>query len=577
MTAKRNPLLDPRPIAGGDGTDETDDTTQDINAQLARIDALSQDELQDLRSRLVDEARAAYEAEGGPDTERMAELAGNVDVINEKLEAMSQLAAERQAEADELLSRTTAHVEADAAPDTEELSTDADDTTVAIEAENVEVVTAAAEPAPRPTIRQLSARQPVASAPRVTATDQTPVTITASGDVPGHSAGSELTPQDVGDAFARKVQALMGSQAGSRYPVATVHAQYPEDRVLVAGGSDMNTERITHAMDGLQARMHQPMEAIIASGGLCAPVEARYDLAQLATAVRPVRDALERFNAARGGVRFITPPTLAGLASGVSVWTAANDANPTAPTVKPCVVITCGTEVTVTIDAVTLCIQVGNFARMTFPEQFARWYSLGLAAHARVAETHLLDGIYAASTKVTQAQELGAARDIIGTYIRAAAAYRNRNRMAADATLTALLPAWLPDAMAADVTKQEPGDDEIGTQRDEIVGWLRTYNVEPSFYLDERTGGGQIYAAQGAGALLGFKGTVDGYLFHPGAFMFLDGGTLDLGVDIRDSALNSTNDVKAFMETFENVAFNGIESLNIVNTILVNGISRAAA
>lgn len=563
-------------------TDPIQEKIDEINAQLERVEELSTEELAQLEATLTDE----FNAEDGSNVPRMQELADGIEKVVEQRKALATAEAERLAQVEELRNRVHAATTPEPETVAEEMSDeDAEttaepttttevktETTTEVKEPQPEPVNASAEPT-RPSIRQISERRPAAQAPRPIVDDRAPVTITASGDVPGFSAGSEIkTAREVGDAFARKIDALMGSKSGARYPVATIHAEgYPEDRVLVAGGVEQNTARVTKAIDSLETRMTD--HALVAAGGLCAPVEARYDLTVIATADRPVRDALERFNAARGGVRYITPPTLAGVASGVAVWTAANDANPTAPATKPCVTITCGAEQTAIIDAITLCIKVGNFSRMTFPEQFAAWYQLGLAAHARVAEQHLLDGIYAASVHVTQAAELGAVRDVIGTYVRAAAEYRNRQRMAADATLTALLPAWLPDAMAGDLLKQMPGDDEIGTARSEIVGWFRQYNIEPSFYLDERTSGGQIYAAQGAGALLGYKGTVDGYLFHPGAFMFLDGGTLDLGVDIRDSALNSTNDVKAFMETFENVAFNGIQSLNIVNTICVNGAS----
>jgi hypothetical protein len=56
--------------------------------------------------------------------------------------------------------------------------------------------------------------------------------------------------------------------------------------------------------------------------------------------------------------------------------------------------------------------------------------------------------------------------------------------------------------------------------------------------------------------------------------LFLDGGTLDLGV-IRDSTLVGTNDYKMFVETFENVALVGVESLQVTSTINVNGVAAA--
>jgi hypothetical protein len=71
-----------------------------------------------------------------------------------------------------------------------------------------------------------------------------------------------------------------------------------------------------------------------------------------------------------------------------------------------------------------------------------------------------------------------------------------------------------------------------------------------------------------------FPDTFIWYLFAEGSFLFLDGGTLDLGV-IRDSTLVGTNDYKMFVETFENVALVGVESLQVTSTINVNGVAAA--
>ena len=88
-----------------------------------------------------------------------------------------------------------------------------------------------------------------------------------------------------------------------------------------------------------------------------------------------------------------------------------------------------------------------------------------------------------------------------------------------------------------------------------------------------RTGAGQIFGAQTAGALLEFPDTVVWYLFPEGTWLFLDGGELDLGL-VRDSVLNSTNDFQIFMETFEGACMVGIESLKITSTVCPSGAVR---
>jgi len=70
--------------------------------------------------------------------------------------------------------------------------------------------------------------------------------------------------------------------------------------------------------------------------------------------------------------------------------------------------------------------------------------------------------------------------------------------------------------------------------------------------------------------MLGFPTTARWYLFPEGSFLYLDGGTLELGI-VRDSTLNSTNDYQIFGEGFENVAFIGVESLQVTSTVCATG------
>ena len=88
-------------------------------------------------------------------------------------------------------------------------------------------------------------------------------------------------------------------------------------------------------------------------------------------------------------------------------------------------------------------------------------------------------------------------------------------------------------------------------------------------------GGGRIVlGAQVAGALNEFPASVVWYLFSEGTFLFLDGGTLDLGL-VRDSTLNGTNDYKIFLETFEGVAKVGLESLKVTSPVNLWGATAA--
>ena len=122
---------------------------------------------------------------------------------------------------------------------------------------------------------------------------------------------------------------------------------------------------------------------------------------------------------------------------------------------------------------------------------------------------------------------------------------------------------------------QAPGDgDFLGASDNIIDDWFRVRHINVTWSLDGEASTGssaaQVFGAQNAGALNKFPENVVWYLFSEGTFLFLDGGTLDLGL-VRDSSLNATNDYKMFVETFEGVAKVGIESLRITTALEIKG------
>jgi hypothetical protein len=396
----------------------------------------------------------------------------------------------------------------------------------------------------------------------VTQVSAAPVAITAGADIPGYSAGSALDDMNaVASAMEKRIHALrrVNGGDGEQHIVASITTSFPEDRTLTTD-AESNWAKINNVVSP---------EAITAAGGHVAPFEARYDIFGFGTTGRPVRDALPRFQADRGGIRFITPPVLSDFADAVGVWTAANDAATTpSPAAKASLTVTAAGENTVATDAVTLQLQFGNLATRAYPELIARHNELGLIQHAREAEQYLLGKIAAASTAVSTSSLIGFGRDFLVQVGRAAAAYRSRHRLEADAPLRVIIPSWVKDAMAADLALAMPGDSTLNAYA-EIDGYLSARGVVVSYSLDQN-----VYGAQGAAALLEFADSFTWYLFAEGTFLFLDGGTLDLGI-IRDSSLVGTNDYKMFVETFEGVAKVGIEGLAITSAISVNGVAAA--
>jgi hypothetical protein len=421
-------------------------------------------------------------------------------------------------------------------------------------------VTAAADNADNLNIEVPADRRPTS---RISAA---PVAITAGADIPGYTAGSSISSMaEVAEAMAKRLHGLrrVNGGDGEQHIVASISTQFPEERTL---NQDAQAN-----WDKVQAVVGP--EALVAAGGHQAPFEVKYDIFGLGSAVRPVRDSLPRFQADRGGIRYITPPVLSSYAGAVGVWTAANDSAETpSPASKLSLTVAAAAETTVSTDAVTLQLQFGNLLSRAYPELIARHNELGLIQHAREAEGNLMAKIGAASTAVTSTSVIGMGRDFLVQLGRAAAAYRSRHRLDADAPLRAIIPAWVKDAMAADLTLNMPGDSTLNAYA-EIDAYIASRGIITTYALDSASGA-SYFAAQSGGAMNEFPDTFVWYLFSEGSFLFLDGGTLDLGV-IRDSTLVGTNDYKMFVETFENVALVGVESLQVTSTINVNGVAAA--
>ena len=403
-------------------------------------------------------------------------------------------------------------------------------------------------------------RRPVAQVSAAT------VAITAGADIPGYTAGSAIDDMGgVAEAMAKRIHTLrrVNGGDGEQHIVASVTTKFPEERTLTQD-AESNWNKIQSVVGP---------EALVASGGHQAPFEVKYDIFGLGTAVRPVRDSLPRFQADRGGIRYIVPPVLSDYGSAVGIWTAANDSAETpSPSAKLSLTVTAASETTVSTDAVTLQLQFGNLLTRAYPELIARHNELGLIQHAREAEGNLLTNIGAASTAVTSTSLVGMGRDFLVQLGRAAAAYRSRHRLEADAPLRAIIPAWIKDAMAADLTLSMPGDSTLNAYA-EIDAYIASRGINASYALDV-AGGTAAFGAQSSGGMNEFPDTFIWYLFAEGTFLFLDGGTMDLGI-IRDSTLVGTNDYKMFVETFENVAKVGVESLKVTSTINVNGTASA--
>jgi hypothetical protein len=527
----------------------------------------------------VDASVVAVESlEFSNDAEIPAEVAVEETVV--EVPVTEAIVADVQAEApvaDVQAEATVADVEVDAAVvvDTEVVESAAE---VATEFATDEIETETApeeqkEQAPVTAAAEESFQAPADRQPVIQVSEPAKVAITAGADIPGYTAGTEIRDMyEVASAMEKRIHSLrrVNGGDGEQHIVASLTTQYPEERTLSTNPEE-NQAKI-NAVVG--------QEALVASGGHAAPFEVKYDIYGVgSTTVRPLRDSLPKFQADRGGIRYVTPPSFAAdtYADAVSVWTSANDSAETpSPSAKSSLTVTAAAELTAQTDAVTLQLQFGNLMTRAYPELIARHNELALVQHAREAEEYLVGKINAGSTAVTTTNLIGFGRDFLVQIRRAAVAYRSRHRIDPNTQLQAVIPFWVYDAMAADLTLSMPGDGTIALSKSEIDGYLSHVNVTLTPVMDNTnsTSPSSVFGSQGASALLEFPDSFKWFLFAEGTFLFLDGGTLDLGI-IRDSTLVGTNDYKMFIETFEGIAKVGIESLAITSTISINGVAAA--
>lgn len=545
----------------------------ELQSQLDRIGELTDDELNELEAKLVEEFdRVDGEAKTTANVALMQDIANAHDQVVAEQSGRSEAAAAAEATANEL--RSKMHAAGESSDEGDDAGEGEDDKDGADDAAGDGAPALAAGATPQPPARPTAAafnRQPQGK-PKATP-------LTASGRIVaqmhgsnGRQAGEVIETRDeLNKLMVQRINAL-GRGSGEKMLVASVVYDYPDDRQLT-GDPVRDAEKISAVVNP---------QAIVASGGICNPVAVDYSLLVQSVDDEPIAAALPSFQASRGGIRFMSTPTFAGVGgAGTAVWTEATDANPGTAT-KPVQTIVCGNEQEVYVDAIPTRLKFGNMQTRFFPEMVDANTQLALANAARIKELYRLNKISANSTTVSSGQLLGAARDVLATLDQAAAAVCYRNRLKRDTVpLRAFFPDWAKDMFRADFARTYSAnpDDILGVSDAQLESYFSDRKVNVTWFLDGQaavTGGGVTSGFQGFGAqsnnapLLDWPHTMVWFLFPEGSFQRLDGGRLDLGV-VRDSTLDSTNDYETFIEVFEGIAYRGYESLEIVSSVRPNG------
>lgn len=573
-------------------------TLAELLALIANLAALSDDELAQLDENLVAAAEERATAETDEQLEELEQILAATEAVRAEAEQRETAATERAARAEAALQAIRGETPGgDGEPDAGEAggAEDEDDGSADEEPNGGEPAPEDAETAPvedaagqpeqiaasgsrAPRISRVAARRPASMTPRRDAhpaqTAPLPALgLVASANLAGFTAGERIDDAEkLATAFWAGVQTTAGYRHGPRVkvPIARAGSERPEDLGWTADRIlDSNVRENARKISAIQSPA-----AITAAGGICAPPPVNYDLPVLAgTEARPVRDdMLVRFGADRGGVVTLPPPVLTDLDDAISIWTEANDANPSDPATKPCLTVDCPTEDETLVQAIVNCLQFGNFRARFFAEQIEAWVRMAAVNHARVAENESLTKIGTGSTQVTHGQLLGTIPDVLAGLSLASAAIRSRHRLGRAFPLRFGFPEWLLENMRTDEARRIPGtattDERYALAEANIMRWFSARNINATPFHDGESG--QVFGPQGDGPLIGWPSTAVTYLYPEGSWLFLDGGTLDLGI-VRDSVLNGTNDFQMFSESFEATHFHGVESYRLTMDICPDG------
>lgn len=425
-----------------------------------------------------------------------------------------------------------------------------------------------------------------------------------SGDVPGITAGTEADRDMVTRAFVNKGRALMSSSGAGRYDVAHVEFAYPDSNTLGSSYSE-NMDKIRHNS------RPESLVAAAQSGGLCLPLEVLYDIETVGVTDRPIRDALTPYRVERGGIQYRLPFDALQMTTGLGVWgqdndqsvnvdssgdvtyESGNDSQGNAFGPKSCFVVDCPGVVEASIYSTYMCLEFANMTARFDNEWVTATNEASQVAWSRFAENQLYARIATASKivygapSVASAPGFSAVREMLANYDKVISYYRNRHRLNNQVPLHTIMPQWLVNMLQTDIARMMNTSGDLsglfGVAQATIEGWFRTRNVNVTWHLDGLAATSspisgiaipaQTYATLLAGQNVpGWPNKVDTVLYREGDWLFLDGGTLDIGL-VRDSALNLRNRYQTFNETFEGVAFKGLESLRVVMPLVPNGAS----
>jgi len=334
--------------------------------------------------------------------------------------------------------------------------------------------------------------------------------------------------------------------------VARIETAFAEERTL--------TGKI--AQDTRMVDSWVSPEAVTAAGGCCSLAQPIYSNPVNGDTSRPIRDSLTTLGATRG--KFTFYPAICVPVDGVGMWTCEDDEavdEEDPDTWKVCAEVDCDESDEVGVDAIYSCVTIGNYQTRFAPEQWQGYLSALAITHARIAEVSLYTKMRANVIDTYTVDALGSMfANVVNGVSKAAAAMRQDQRLG-----DIQLDYWVSDALRTAVRldlinrrvfSSAVDDPNVADTMIRTAFANEGINVHYSQDLDPVT-----FDSGGTNPTL--PTTLGSVLAPNGYFTYLNGGTLDLGTEIRDHSLNRQNKVAAFAESYEGLMARGCQALGL--------------
>jgi len=330
--------------------------------------------------------------------------------------------------------------------------------------------------------------------------------------------------------------------------VARIETTFAEERTL---SGKINSD--TRLLDSFVSP-----EAVVAAGGCCSLPQPIYTNPVQGSTDRPIRNSLTTMGATRGKFSFF--PAICIPVDGVGLWSCEDDelvSEVDPATWKACAEVLCDEADEVGVDAIYSCITIGNYQTRFAPEQWQGYLAALAVMQARQAEVALFTKMRAAVSTTHTVDALGSVFANVTTGVALAAAAMRQDQRLGDIQLNLWMPEWVQTAVRMDlIARRVYGVAEDPNVSDTLLSTAFSnegIKVVYSQDLDQIEGA----SGQSDGPLTSLPITAGAVLAPDGYFTFLDGGTLDLGTEIRDHNLNRQNKVAAFAESYEGLLARG--------------------